>query len=710
LATAAFIASLDADQRLLPPFASKGTPEKWSRQYAAIPLTFEANRGQSDATVQFLAHGNGYSLFLTPAAAVLNLAGNGGSSVVRLNLRNANAATRLTGEDELPGKTNYMIGSDPAKWHTNVPMYSKVRYDSVYPGIDLLYYGNRRELEYDFVVSPGADPGRIRMALDAEEPASIDSNGDLVFTRGTTKNLRLHKPVAYQNVKGVRQDVASDYALLAGGELAFRLGSYDTREPLIIDPVVTYATYLGGNGDDRGYDVVSDVVGNTYLTGYTLSTNFPTQNPEQPALADGCCSDVFVSKLNASGTALVFSTYLGGASTDIGNAIRLDASGNVFVAGSTTSTDFPTSTAAQPNSGGFSDGFIAKLDPTGATLLYSTYLGGNDADAVNGLDVDSTGAAYVTGYTFSQNFPTLNALQATYGGGVADAFVAKYASAGNKVYATYLGGRASLDYSGEDRGTGIVVDTSGNAYITGFSKSSNFPTTTGAFQTAKAGTCCFGDAFVTKLSADGSQLVYSTYLGGADLDEGHGIALDTLNNAYVVGTTSSTDFPKMNPRQSTLLGASDLFVAKVNGAGSLLVFSTYLGGSGDDGWTGGQAGELSRIAVDASLNVYIMGMAASVDFPVANGIQTCTSSPSGFVTKFDPTASTLVFSSCVLTSTGMNIIPDNSGAILLTGGVGAGLQTVNPLQANFGGGSIDAFLMKLSEPLLKKKRGQIISQ
>jgi len=656
-----------------------------------------------------MARGQGYSLFLTPTAAVLSLSEKTNSAVVRMQLKGSNPSARVRGDGDLPGRTNYLTGNNPANWRTNVPTYSRVRYDEVYPGIDLIYYGQQRELEYDFVVAPGAEPGRIRMSFNTGAAASINANGDLVFNKEAAE-LRFHKPIAYQIVNATRREVAAEFALLAGNEVAFKLGRYDRRQPLVIDPVVSYATYLGGLGDDRGYDVVSDGSGNTYLTGYTVSSNFPTQSPEQASLNNNCCSDAFVTKINATGTALLFSTYLGGTSTDIGNSIQIDSNRNILVAGSTTSTDFPAVSAVQPNSGGFSDGFIAKLNPTGSTLLYSTYLGGDDADAVNGVAVDGAGAAYVTGYTFSHNFPTTNPFQAAFGGGVSDAFVTKLTSAGTAVYSTYLGGRATLDYSGEDRGTGIAVDTSGNAYVTGFSKSPNFPTTVGALQTNKGGTCCFGDAFVTKLSADGSQTVFSTYLGGADLDEAHGIALDQFNNVYVVGTTGSTDFPKVNALQSTLQGTTDAFVAKLNSSGSSLVFSTYLGGSGDDGWTGGQAGELSRIAVDYSQNVYVMGMASSANFPAANSIQTCTASPSGFVSKLALNGSALVFSSCVLTSAGMNLIPDNSGTILLTGSTGSNLQTMNPLQGTFGGGSGDAFLVKLSEPFLKKKGGQLTSQ
>ncbi len=446
----------------------------------------------------------------------------------------ANASPRVEALEELPGKANYFLGNDPTKWRTNVPTYARVHYQDLYPGIDLIYYGNQRQLEYDLVVRPGADPSRIRLGVQGADTLDVDAQGDLVLhTAGG--DIRQRKPAAYQEIDGMRQEISGGYVLKGSHTVGFEVGAYDASRPLVIDPVLFYSTYLGGSSDDFGSGIAVDSSGDAYVTGYTLSTDFPTTVGafQTTHAADGGLDDGFVTKLNPTGAALVYSTYLGGSSDDFGFGIAVDSSGDVYVTGYTLSTAFPTTVGAfqMTNAGGY-DGFVTKLNPTGAALVYSTYLGGSSDDFGRGIAVDAAGSAYVTGYTYSTAFPTtVGAFQTTHAAdsGRNDAFVTKLNPTGaGLVYSTYLGGNSF------DVGLGIAVDALGSAYVTGGTQSTNFPTTTRAFQTTFGGGVV--DGFVTKLNPAGSMLDYSTYLGGTGLDTGFGIAVDTLPNpnAYVV--------------------------------------------------------------------------------------------------------------------------------------------------------------------------------
>ncbi len=620
---------------------------KVAENYGKLPLSFEANHGQTDGRVRFLSRTGGYTLFLTGDEAVLALSGKrakdpapkGASgfegatvslkrypdtnpdldtnsnpatpqsmpgSVLRMKLRNANPAAKVTGTDELAGMNNYFIGNDPAKWRTGVPTYAKVKYEGIYSGIDLVYYGNQQQLEYDFIVAPGADPRRIAFEVSGAKRIRLDAQGDLVLKIGEDE-IRWHKPVVYQEKGGARQLVAARYAITDKNRVRFDLAKYDASRPLYIDPLI-YSTYLGGNSDDVGLGIAVDSAGNAYVAGSTVSTNFPTKNPLQPAFAGGnsCGCDAFVSKLNASGSALVYSTYLGGSGDDRSFGIAVDSAANAYVTGYTFSTDFPTVNPLQPANRGLYNAFVAEINRTGSALVYSTYLGGSGQETGFGIAVDSAGDAYVTGETASTDFPTKNPLQPSYGGGSFDAFVAKLNPAGSALgYSTYLGG------TGQDGGNGIAVDSGGNAYVTGVTASTDFPVTPGALQTVcNSGCSPHGDAFVAKLNPAGSALAYSTYLGGNGPDYGYGIAVDTAGNVYVTGGTSSTDFPTMSPLQPAFGGGEDGFVAKIDPAGSALVYSTYLGGSGADSGNG--------IAVDSAGNAYITGFTDSTDFPQQN--------------------------------------------------------------------------------------------
>src|SRR5579884_4241274 len=613
-----------------------------------LPLSFEPNQGQTDTQVRFLAHGPHYTLFLTSNAATLSFPATdqrrssssfhpGTIPWLRMELRGQSRRIQMAGLDELPGKSNYFIGSNPRLWRTGIPHYAKVAYRNVYQGIDLTYHGNPQELEYDFIISPGANPECIRFHIQGPAgtvPLRIDSHGNITINIPGGE-FRYLKPVAYQIVKmgkqTHRQFVGTRYVIRKNGDVQIQVGPYNHRKSLIIDPTLLYSTYLGGSGSDSATSIAIDGSGDAFITGGTTSSNFPTSNPEQKAT--GGDSDVFVAELNPAGNALVYSTYVGGSSFDKGTSIAIDSSGNAYVTGYTSSPNFPTtskafSTTYQGN--GNSEAFVLKLNSGGSALGYSTYLGGSGGDFGQGIAVDNGGEAYVTGFTFSTNFPTKNPVQSTNNGG-ADVFVTKLNAAGSQlVFSTYLGG------SGDDRGLGLTLNGGGNVFITGSTQSPNFPTTNGVYQTTPGGNT---DAFIAQINAAGSQLVYSTYLGGSDVDQGNGIGVDSAGNAYVVGSTSSTNFPTVNPTQSTLgEGAcgspcSNAFVAAVNPQGSGLVYSTYLGGSGPDY---GQA-----IAVDSSGNAYVVGSTASSNFPaVAGAFQpaygSSGTSGNGFVVKVSP--------------------------------------------------------------------------
>jgi hypothetical protein len=626
--------------------------------YGKLPLSFEANQGQSDGRVKFLSRGSGYTVFLTDREAVLAFRRSSrDTAVLRLKLVGARTAINVSGLEELPGKSNYFIGNDGANWHTNVPTYAKVRYQQAYPGIDLFYYGHQTQLEYDFVVAPGANPRAIQLRMDGAQKMRIDANGDLVLQAGEhavqqagegpeqqagDAEVRFHKPSVYQQAasESPRQVVEGRYVLKGAHEVGFEVAAYDMTKPLIIDPVLTYSTYIiGASGYDGPYGIgiAADRAGNAYLTGVTLSTNFPTANALQPTL-DGR-SDAFVAKLNPAGSMLLYSTYLGGSGDEYGYGIAVDSGGNTYVTGRTGSTNFPTANAVQPNySGGLTDAFVAAISPTGSTLLYSTFLGGSDNDEGHGIAVDSAGNAYVTGWTRSMDFTTASALQTTYNGGI-DAFVAKFSPTGSTLlYSTYLGG------GGLDIATGVAVDGAGKAYVTGYTRSTDFPTVNALQPTNNGGQWATRypwsntNPFVAAVDPTGQTLIYSTYLGSSGWDEAFAIAVDSAGNACITGVTYSFDFPTTaNALQPTTIGSLDAFVAKLDPTGSTLLYSTYLGGGSDD--------EAHGIAVDSAGNVYVTGWTWSADFPTANPVQPSKRGDyDAFVAKLNPTGSTLLFS------------------------------------------------------------------
>lgn len=725
--------------------------------FADLPLTFEANEGQASAAVKFLARGPGYGLFLTSDEVVLVLRmpdheatssspasvevkHTAGREVLRMKLAGASGQPKIVGLEPLRARSHYFVGSDPAKWKTNVRNYARVAYREAYPGIDVVFYGNQRQLEYDLVLSPGADPDAISLQFDGARRIEVDANGALVLHTATGPVVQ-RAPVIYQDAGGRRRLVEGRYVLKGPATVGFSVTGYERTQALVIDPVIAYSTYFGGSSTERVDGVAVDGLGHAYLTGTTFSADLPLANPLQPA--PGNTVDAYVAKLDPSQSgvaSLIYSTYLGGSESDQALDIAADALGNAYVGGVTGSANFPTTiaTAFQPTFAGGScpshrpcvDGFVTKLDATGSALLYSTYLGGTagNPDHVNGIAVNSLGHVWVVGNTNSASFPTsAGAFQPAIAPGTCgeapcpDPYVAKLdpsqAGAASLLYSTYLGGTffeigigvaadglgrahvgglvastdfpvvnalrgtlngpedgwaavvdpslsgaASLVYStylGGSSGdivTAVAADATGHTYAAG-GGSNDFPTTPGAFQTTPGGGDNCGlasnprpcrDSAVVKLDSSQSgatSLVFSTLLGGSGADGITAIVVDASGNAHVAGSTTSTNFPLVNPVQASLIVATcgfppqtfacpDAFAAKLNASGSALLFSTYLGGNSADSAAG--------VGIDGAGDVYVGGETASTDFPTVNAFQSTNASPSelgspgeAFLTKID---------------------------------------------------------------------------
>ena len=691
--------------------------------YGKLPLTFEPNQGQTDKQVNFLSRGPGYNVFLTPTEAVLALRHSKAEelttpvpsvqgrdkgkaaekseqlSILRMQVVGADPKSLVSGLERLPGKVNYFRGKAPQSWRTNIPTYANVKYEKVYPGVDLIYYGNRQQLEYDFVVAPGADPNIIALSFEGVDKLEVDVRGDLVLhTAGG--QIRMAKPLIYQEMDGVRQAISGGYVLKDKHRVGFEVAAYEASKPLVIDPVLVYSTYLSGSGFERTFDIVVNADGNVYVTGMTNSPDFPTTAGAFQTTANNG-NDAFVAKLDPTGSSLVYATYLGGSSEDFGIGITVDTADSVYVVGSTNSLDFPTANPFQPNlSGGF-DAFVATLDPTGSSLVYATYLGGSDTESTNdsnhGIAVDAGANIYVTGFTQSPDFPTtIGAFQTTSSGGNV-VFVAKINPANppstQLVYSTYLGG------SGEEEGSGVAVDAGGNAYVTGFTGSPDFPTTIGAFQTTFNDN---NDAFVAKINPanpPSTQLVYSTYLGGSGADSGTDITVDVHGNVYVTGRTGSLNFPTANPVQASHGGGNvNAFAAKLDPTGSSLVYATYLGGGNGDTGRG--------IAVDGGGNIYLTGVTLSANFPTTIGAFQTTSSGVGdaFVAKINPAnppATQFVYSTYLGGSDfddAFGVAVDGSANAYVTGDTRSPdfPTTIGAFQTTSSGGGGDAFVAKIA--------------
>jgi len=653
--------------------------------YANLPLRFEANQGQTDRSVRFLSRGSGYTLFLTPTAAVLSSSeadhdpsdpqhARVYKNVLRMELLAAKPDAQISGVDELPGRSNYFIGNDPKEWHIGVPAFQRVNYKEIYPGIDLAYYGNQHHLEYDFIVAPGANPNAIRLNIRGSRQIRIANDGDLIISVAPGRELRMGIPRVYQEEGSTRHSIDGKWLRAGRHEVRLALGEYDRNKTLIVDPPLTYSTFLGGSSTDVATGVAVDSSGDAFVTGFTGSTDFPTTTGAFQTACGGCTgagtNNAFITELDPTGSTLIYSTYLGGNNGDAANGIVIGGSGNAYVVGGTFSNNFPVVNALQPTCAGSctnGDAFVTEINSTGNALVFSTYLGGTGKETGSGIALDPQGNIYVTGSTNSVSppFPTHNPFQSAYGGGTFDAFVTVYNSSGNAyVYSTYLGG------TGDDEGKGIVVDSSSNAYVAGLTSSTNFPRAS-ALQAANGGG---NDAFVTKINAAGSALVFSTYLGGSGADVANSIALDSTNNVYVVGSTTSTNFPTQNAYQlscsSCSAGITDAFVTKINSSGSSLAYSTFLGGSASD--------QANSVTVDAANNAFVVGQTSSTNFPAANSNyefqSSCKSCATGghdvFITEFDQAGDAPIFSSYIggsTTQAALGVALNSFGQTILTG-------------------------------------------
>ncbi|MEW6736371.1 MAG: SBBP repeat-containing protein [Acidobacteriota bacterium] len=655
--------------------------------YGKLPLSFQSIEKEHDKQPQFLSQGSNYKFLLTATEAVFALEAQHTNTQMRMQFVGANYESKLTRTERTPGKYNYYVGNDSKNWRIDVPHYTRVSYEDVYPGVDLIYYGNQKQLEYDFIVSPNADPNIIAVNFQGADNLEVDSQGDLILHTKAGPVLQ-HKPRVYQSIDGIEEPVACNYVLKGKTEIGFKLGTYDISRPLTIDPVLSYAKSLRGNSEDEGISITVDANGNAYITGVTNSGNFPTGNPLQAVYAGS--GDVFVTKLNTSGE-LVYSTYLGGSNSDQGNGIAIDSLGNAYIAGTTSSINFPILNAVQSSNAGRDDIFIAQLSASG-TLLYSTYLGGDNDDRGNSITVSSAGNAYVTGETRSTNFPTINSLQATYSGNI-DAFISQLSTSGTLLYSTYLGG------SNFDIGNGITIDSAGSVYVAGQTRSNDFPLSK-PLQATNGG---LEDVFVAKLDPDGNSLNYSTYLGGGNIDVGLSIAVDNTGNAYVTGITSSRDFPTVNALQAAYGGIpSDAFVVKLDASGSKLLYSTYLGGNNDDRGL--------SIGVDTIGNVYVVGSTASPNFPLANPMQAIHGgSLDAFTAKLSSTGDRLIYSTYFGGNDldlGRGMAIDANGAAYITGSSASAnlpLTSAQPTSSNIEALDIivgkDVFITKIADPI-----------
>jgi hypothetical protein len=703
---------------MVPPVfaAPEATPDakpQGQSEYGKLPLSFEANQGQTDRQVRFLTRGQGYALFLTPTEAVLTLRkphnrhkGKAKASpssvkssstpemsgaVLRMQLIGANPAPQVLGEEELPGRVNYLIGNDPGQWRTQVPTYGKIVYEDVYSGVNLVYYGNQGQLEYDFVVAPGADPGQVNMAFQGADQIAMTPEGELVLHTADSE-VKMRKPVIYQEIGGVRKPVDGSYKLKGDRQVGFQVKDYDDTRPLIIDPVLVYSSFLGGVDNDLGYRIAVDKRGQAYIVGFACNDFPTTPNSVQPDFGGPGCElgDAFVAKFRADGSALNYATFLGGKGHDDGRGIAVDQQGRAYVTGLTESFDFPTQSAFQPahgsdiniNYGINNDAFVAQLSADGSALRYSTYFGGGGEEFGINIAVDQRGQAYVTGDTRSTDSPTKNPLQPALGGDT-DVFVARFSADGRTLgYATYLGG------SGDDSARCIAVDQRGQAYVAGSTGSADFPTKN-PLQPALSGN---GDGFVARFSADGRALSYATYLGGSGDESARGIAVDQRGQAYVTGFTGSDDFPAKNPFQPTLNGNTDAFIARFNADGRALSYATYFGGSGGD-----SAGD---IALDQRGQIYIAGGTGSDDFPTKNPLQpTLNGTFDAFVARFSADGRTLGYATYLGGSGGESargIAVDQRGQAYVTGDTNSfDYPTVNAFRPVSVGSPFNGFIAKI---------------
>jgi hypothetical protein len=686
--------------------------------YDRLPLTFEAAPGQGANATRYVARGNGYALSLTNTDAIL-VAGatsrpvglshaQARTATLQFHLQGANPHATAAGLQQQHATVNYFTGADSRNWQTGVHTYGRVAFHSAYPGINVIYYGTQGHLEYDFQVAPGARPSTIRLEISGSKGLKLDTHGNLIIA-SNAGNIVEAKPVMYQQVAGHRQSISGHYVLLGHQQVGFSVGKYDASRPLVIDPVLSYSNVFGTY--DTANRIALDRAGDAYIIGTTYSGVITTTQVLQPALLGGS-PDVFVAKFSTKGNHLLFSTYLGGSGGNYASGIAVDDYGNAYVTGYSNATDFPTTVNAfQPTNRGGADAFIAKISANGRNLMYSTLLGGaiNNANTVGddiatGIAVDRTGSAYVTGNTYSYNFPIKNALLGSLGygkgtlGSQVDAFVTKLNPKGTGVvYSTYLGG------SGSDYASGIALDPSGDAYVVGQTNSPDFQTAPHALQANLYGTDF--NSFVVKLNRNGNRLVYATYLGQSAADKIHAIAVDVAGNAFIVGETKGGIPQTVGYAQPISGGGIDAFVAKMSARG-VLVYSTYLGGIGDD--------IANDLAVDGRGNVYITGSTGSASFntpvfPLKRALQGKLGGNRGgfgmldaFVAKVNSCGSGLLYSSYfggTFVDNALGIAVDGAGDAYVAGNT---LSPNFPLTHSLHGGDVyappnqNAFIAKIS--------------
>ena len=703
-------------------------------RFGQLPMVFEPNHGQTDAKVKFLAHGGSYGLFLTADEAVLALHKSAKESiVVRMSLAGANSRAEAVGDRALPGKSNYLIGNDPSKWHRNIPQFAGVRYQDVYPGVDLVYYGNQGRLEYDLEVQPNVNPHQIGVRFPGIEKLSLD-RGDLVISTGQG-DVRWQAPTVYQEDQGKRQAVTGKFVLRSANEVGFEVGNYDRSRKLVIDPLLVYSTYLGGTGNEacsiisgtglvrpRCPAIAVDGAANAYIAGATTSPTFPgvVAGTSFQSTLNGP-ANAFVTKLNSTGTTILYSTYIGGNGSDLPGGIAVDSAFNADLVGTTTSSNFPTLNGFQDTAASTgTHAFVTQLNSIGTSLNYSTYLSGNGTDTGTGVALDFQQKIYVTGTTTSSNFPVFpnpGAFQLT-AKATNQFFMASvnptFAGASSLLYSTYIGG--SSPSTGVAVGGGIAVDintSTPGVYVTGGTDFSDMPALN-AFQTYLGHI----DAWVAKFTFFPNQLnsppvlSYLTYLGGMTGDDiGTGVAVDTSFNAYITGSTTSTDFMQApsaagtTPLQATNGGGMDAFVARVQpptntacatASTACLLYFTYLGGSGNDAGT--------DIALDVNQGARITGYTNSANFPVISPISNANGgslngAQDAFVARIDTTSAASGYSSSYLggagNDAGTGIAIDPGSNVYVAGETAsANFPTLTPVQGALSGPS-DAFVSKI---------------
>ncbi len=656
-----------------------------------LPLYFIKNMGQVNNKALFYSKTSGYTLWIAEDGLVFDSVLKAGSkrSLYKLSFRNANKKTVVEEFSPSSYKVNFFKGKDRSKWIRSGSTSKAVIYRELYKNIDLKIYGKEKCIEYDWIVKPGGNPADIKFHYEHAESTSIDESGNILIR--TEAGKIIHKaPVSYQNIDGRRVAVKSFFIKNAKNRYRIKTGIYNSKKDLIIDPVVLlYSSYLGGSGNDHVNDMTIGNDGSIYLTGYTWSENFPVHNAYQSSRPPSSYCDTFITKISPDGRSLIYSTYIGGSGQEISQSIKVDSSGSAYITGSVTSNDFPiTGGAFQAGLNGSSDSFIAKLSPSGSSLTYSTYLGGSSSEEAFGIDVDSSGNAYVAGATSSADFPLANPFQPASAGGD-EVFVTKISSNGSSIiYSTYLGG------SNFDKAFGIAVDNSGNAYVTGNTQSGNFPLQT-PFQ---SGISTSGGAFVTKLNSSGNSLGYSTHLGGNSFDYAWDIEVDSSGSAYVVCSSSSTDFPTKNSAQSSSGGSYDATITKFSPSGNTLIYSSYFGGSGTD--------QCYAVAVNNSGEVAIAGETNSTT-PSVNSIQSHGGGDDGFIARFSSNGANVLFASNIGGShneTIKGVAIDNSSNVYVAGHtVSTNFPVKNSFQSSHRGGSFDTFFAKLGQPEISLK-------